>query len=63
MNQATVALILGLLPVAEKLVFEVGGKLIELNTENLTAEDLKAAIEQSKSATWPQLQFVSPNKG
>lgn len=63
MTQATVALILGLLPVAEKLVFEVGGKLIELNTENLTAEDLKKAIEESKSDTWPQLQFASPNKG
>ncbi|MGE4406059.1 hypothetical protein [Pseudomonas sp.] len=62
MNQATVALILGLIPVAEKLIFEVGGKLIELNTENLTREDMLQAIEASKSGNWPALKFQSPRK-
>jgi len=59
MNEATVALILGLLPVAEKLIFEVGGKLIELNTADLTREQLIAALEKSKGENWPQLQFSS----
>jgi|GEM_PF-2869065 len=59
MNEQTVALILGLLPIAEKLIFEVGGKLIELNTAGLTAEDLAAALEKSKSGSWPELKFHS----
>jgi hypothetical protein len=59
MSEATVALILGLLPVAEKLIFEVGGKLIELSTADLTREQLIAALDKSKGENWPQLQFVS----
>lgn len=62
MNEATVALILGLLPVAEKLIFEVGGKLIELNTADLTQADLLQALEASKSKNWPALQFASPRQ-
>lgn len=62
MKQPTVALILGLIPVAEKLIFEVGGRLIELDTRNLTRDDLVQAIEASKSENWPALKFQSPRK-
>ena len=62
MNPATVQLILSLIPVAEKLIFQVGGQMMELDTANITAEDMVKAIEESKSANWPKLQFVSPKK-
>lgn len=60
MNEATIALIISLIPVAEKLVFEVGGKLIELDTANVTKEDMLKALEKSKSQNWPVLSFTSP---
>lgn len=60
MNEATVALILGLLPVAERLIFDVGGRLIELNTSDLSREDLVKALGQSKGTNWPVLQFAVP---
>ena len=63
MNPQTVALIMNLIPVAEKLIFEVGGKLIELDTSNLTREDMLKAIEASKSDGWPDLKFSSPRQG
>ncbi len=59
MSEQTVALILALLPVAEKLIFEVGGRLIELSTADLTREQLVAALDKSKSQSWPQLEFTS----
>ena len=62
MNSQTVSLILGLIPLAERMIFEVGGKLISLNTKGLTHQDLIAAIEASKSDTWPELKFESPVK-
>ena len=62
MNPATVQLILSLIPVAEKLIFQVGGQMMELDTANITAEDMVKAIEESKSSNWPKLQFVSPKK-
>lgn len=62
MNENTVALILALLPVAEKLIFSVGGRLIELSTADLTREELVAALEKSKGESWPQLAFTSTNQ-
>jgi len=62
MNEKTVALILALLPVAEKLIFEVGGRLIELSTADLTREQLVDALEKSKGGQWPQLAFASPEQ-
>jgi hypothetical protein len=59
MSEQTVALILALLPVAEKLIFEVGDRLIELSTADLTREELLAALENSKAGNWPQLEFAS----
>lgn len=58
MNQATIQLIIALLPLAEKLVFQVGGKLIELNTADLTkSEDIMNAFETAKAEGFPVLTF------
>lgn len=62
MTQSTVALILGLIPVADKLIFEVGSRLIELDTRDLSRDDLVKAIAASKSENWPALKFQSPRK-
>ena len=62
MNAQTVSMIISLIPVAEKLIFEVGGKLIELDTSNITSEDMIKAITENKSESWPKLKFLSPNK-
>lgn len=63
MPAATIATILSLIPVAERLIFDVGGKLIELNTADISAKDLIQALEGSKSATWPILSFAGPQAG
>ena len=52
-------LILALIPLADKLIFSIGGKLMELNTESITKEELIAALEESRSANWPELKFIS----
>lgn len=58
MNAATLQLILALLPVAERLVFDVGGKMIEISTADLTdPEQVKRAIEEAGAAGFPQLRF------
>jgi len=60
MNQSTLQLILALLPVAERLVFDVGGKLIQISTADLTdPAEIKRAIEEASAAGFPQLSFVS----
>ena len=55
MDPITIQLILALLPVAEKLIFSVGGKLFELDTQGVTREELLRALEASRSDTWPDL--------
>jgi hypothetical protein len=62
MTEATIQMILVLIPLAEKLIFSIGGKLVELNTKDLTKEDMLAALAASRSDDWPDLKFVSPNK-
>jgi type II secretory pathway component PulC len=58
MNSATIQLIIALLPLAEKLVFQIGGKLVELNTSDLTkSEDIVAAFDMAKKEGFPQLTF------
>lgn len=58
MNQATIQLIIALLPLAEKLVFQVGGRLIELNTADLTkTEDIVKAFDLAKAEGFPVLTF------
>ena len=59
MDPVTMQLILTLLPLAEKLVFSIGGKLYEMNVDSLTKEDMLVALEASRSANWPDLKFVS----
>lgn len=62
MNPATIQLILALLPVAQKLVFDIGGKLIEINTADLTdPAQIAKAIEAATAEGFPQLRFVSGN--
>jgi len=64
MNEATVQLILGLLPVATRLIFEVGGKLVEINTSALDdPAKIRAALESAKAEGFPELKFVSAAEG
>lgn len=64
MKPATVQLILALLPLAERLVFDIGGKLVEINTSDLTdpAEIIKA-LDAAKTEGFPQLKFISSAGG
>jgi len=58
MNAATLQLILALLPLAEELVFNVGGKLISIATADLDSPEAVAkALETAKSEGFPQLSF------
>lgn len=64
MNETTLRLILALLPVASKLIFEVGGRFIEINTSKL--EDpakIREALEAAKAEGFPELKFVSSVQG
>lgn len=58
MNPATLQLIIAMLPVAERLVIE-GGKIVATLRADLTADEMIAALEASKSANWPKLDFAS----
>ena len=60
MSEAKVDLILWLLPIAEKLIFAIGDKLVSLDVSGLTHEQLLAAIKDSRQ--WPELKFESPAK-
>jgi hypothetical protein len=58
MNPATVQMIIALLPLAEKLIFTIGGKIIELNTTDLTSsEEVIKAFEAAKAEGFPVLTF------
>lgn len=46
-----------LLPIAEKLLIRIGTKLIEINTSEMTHEELIEALKKSKSPSWPVLTF------
>lgn len=63
MKSQTISMIISLIPIAEKLIFEVGGRLIELDSSNITSADMVKAITDNKSDNWPKLKFSSPNKG
>ena len=60
MDPQTVSTIISLIPIAEKLIFDIGGKLIELDTSKITSEDMVKAIKANKSGNWPKLKFSSP---
>ena len=60
MDAATLQLILTLLPVAEKLAFNIGGKIIEMDTTKIESkEQLLAMLENMKSEPFPELKFIS----
>lgn len=64
MNAATVQLILALLPLAGRLVFDIGGKLVEINTSDLTdPAAIEKALDAAKAEGFPQLRFVSSAGG
>lgn len=60
MDPATVQLILIGLTLAEKVVFQVGPKLIEINTKDFNdpAEIIKA-FEAAQAEGFPSLKFIS----
>lgn len=57
MSPETIArLAIILAPLVENIAVE-GGKMIATFRANLTQDDLNKALELSKSATWPELDF------
>ena len=57
MNAAQIAqLAIILAPIVKDIAVE-GGKVIATMRDNITADDLNTALENSKSATWPALDF------
>lgn len=60
MSPATLQLILALLPLAKRLVFDIGGKLIEINTADLTdPAQIAKALEAAQAEGFPHLKFIS----
>lgn len=64
MDPAIAQLILLGLTLAEKVIFSVGGKLIEVNTSDLTdPEKITKALEAAREEGFPALKFVSSAQG
>jgi len=64
MDPATAQLILLGLTLAEKVIFSVGGKLIEVNTSDLTdPAKITKALEAARAEGFPALKFVSSAQG
>jgi hypothetical protein len=64
LNAQTLQLILALLPVAEELVFNIGGNIVKIATTNLnTSEDVEKALADAKAAGFPQLSFARTATG
>lgn len=60
MDPATVQLILIGLTLAEKVVFQVGPKLIEINTKDFNdPAEIITAFEAAQAAGFPSLKFIS----
>lgn len=58
MNAQQIAqLAIALAPVAQQIVVE-GGKLIATYKATLTSEEMTRALELSKSANWPAIDFA-----
>jgi hypothetical protein len=54
-------LILALLPLAEELVFNIGGQIVKIATKDLnTPEAVTKALADAKASGFPQLSFVVP---
>ena len=64
MNAATVQLILALLPVAQRHVFDIGGKLIEISTADMNdPAKIREAFAAANAEGFPQLRFLTPGTG
>lgn len=60
MNPAQIAqLAIILAPIAKDIVVE-GSKIVATYRDNLTQDQINHALELSKSATWPTLDFGQP---
>lgn len=63
MDPATLQLILTLLPLAEKLVFTIGEKVVEMDTTKIESkEQLLTMLENMKNEPFPELKFISTKK-
>ena len=59
MNAVTLQLILALIPLAENLLFTIGGQTIKIITLDLnTPEAVAAALADAKAEGFPQLSFI-----
>ena len=62
MNSATMQLILALIPIAEELIFNVGGQMVKIATADLnTPEEVQQALADAKTEGFPQLSFLPIN--
>lgn len=60
MDPATAQLIILGLTLAEKVVFRIGGKLVEINTTDMTDPAvIQKAFAAAKTEGFPELKFIS----
>jgi type II secretory pathway component PulC len=60
MDANTAQLIILGLVLAEKVVFQIGGKLVEINTSDMTdPEAIQKALAAARAEGFPELKFVS----
>ena len=60
MNASTAQLILLGLTLAEKVMFQVGPKLIEINTTDFTdPAEIVRAFDEARAEGFPDLKFIS----
>lgn len=57
MSAAAIAQLIIILAPLAKDVWVEGSKVVATFRDNLTQEDINKALEQSKSNTWPELNF------
>lgn len=57
---ALIQIIIAMIPVADKLIFSVGGKLIEIATTDMnTPESVNKALAAAREEGFPQLSFTA----
>ena len=60
MTATEAQLILGLIPIAEELITKIVTAVDDqIDTSNMTLVELKAKLEATASANWPDLKFQS----
>lgn len=64
MSPVTAQLIIALLPIAQRLVFDIGGKLVEINTSDMNDPvKIREAFAAANAEEFPQLRFLTPVTG